>query len=90
MALKAEPSQASALDFGLADLSLDLPSPNDGAIEVIDAELTGDPLETKLALAIEFRDIGDTDGARSLVQEVADEASGALKARALKMLTDLG
>ena len=55
-----------------------------------DADVTGDPLETKLALALEFRDIGDAEGARALVQEVADEASGALKAKALKMLADLG
>jgi pilus assembly protein FimV len=89
MALKTGPSEPAALEFDLGGLSLDLPGAANAA-DAIDAGVSGDPLETKLALALEFRDIGDADGARSLVQEVADEASGALKARALKMLSDLG
>ena len=89
MALKTGPSEPAALEFDLGGLSLDLPSA-EGAFDAVDAGVSGDPLETKLALAMEFRDIGDSDGARSLVQEVADEASGPMKARALKMLADLG
>jgi pilus assembly protein FimV len=89
MALKTGPSEPAALEFDLGGLSLDLPSAA-GAFDAVEAGVSGDPLETKLALAMEFRDIGDSDGARSLVQEVADEASGPLKARALKMLADLG
>lgn len=89
MALKTGPSEPGALEFDLGGLSLDLPDAS-AASSAIEAGVSGDPLETKLALAMEFRDIGDSDGARSLVQEVADEASGPLKARALKMLTDLG
>jgi pilus assembly protein FimV len=87
--LKTEPSARGALEFNMSNLSLDLPrasSPSDAT----EAAMSGDPLETKLALALEFRDIGDVDGARSLTQEVADEATGALKARAVKMLADLG
>jgi pilus assembly protein FimV len=87
MSLKTGPSEPGALEFDLGGISLDLP----GDVQSAAADdLSGDPLETKLALALEFRDIGDSDGARSLVQEVADEASGALKARAMKMLADLG
>ncbi len=89
MSLKTGPSSTGALEFDLGGLSLDLPSLS-GSVNNVDASVSGDPLETKLALALEFRDIGDSDGARSLVQEVADEASGPLKARALKMLADLG
>ena len=89
MALKTGPSEPAALEFDLGGLSLDLPGA-EGAFDAVDAGVSGDPLETKLALAMEFRDIGDSDGARSLVQEVADEASGPMKARALKMLADLG
>ena len=89
MSLKTAPSGTGALEFDLGGLSLDLPSLS-GSVNNVDASVSGDPLETKLALALEFRDIGDADGARSLVQEVADEASGPLKARALKMLADLG
>jgi pilus assembly protein FimV len=49
-----------------------------------------DPLATKLALAHEFNTIGDTDGARTLIEEVIAESSGALKARAQRLLADLG
>jgi pilus assembly protein FimV len=48
-----------------------------------------DPLETKLSLAEEFQAIGDTEGARSLAEEVRDEASGELKARAEAFLSSL-
>lgn len=46
-------------------------------------------LMTKLTLAQEFLNIGDTDGARSLAQEVIAGASGDLKERAEKFLTNL-
>jgi len=49
-----------------------------------------DPLATKLALAEEFNAIGDTDGARTLIEEVVAESSGALKTRAQRMLAELG
>ena len=54
------------------------------------AALADDPLATKLALAQEFNTIGDTDGARTLVEEVIAESTGELKARAQRMLSDLG
>ncbi len=86
----AEPA-FEALEFDLGDLSLDLPGAATPAMAnfASDEGLSGDPLETKLALALEFREIGDNDGARSLAQEVAQEASGALKARAQRMVADL-
>lgn len=49
-----------------------------------------DPLATKLALAEEFNAIGDTDGARTLIEEVVAESSGALRTRAQRMLAELG
>jgi pilus assembly protein FimV len=85
--------QLDAMEFDMGDLSLDLPTisraPASAASMAIDAGITGDPLETKLALAQEFREIGDDDGARSLAQEVAAEAKGDLKARAQRMVADL-
>ncbi len=84
-----------ALEFDMGDLSLDLPKAAAPAVSAaaasstFDAGMTGDPLETKLALAQEFREIGDDDGARSLAQEVAQEATGALKARAQRMVAEL-
>jgi pilus assembly protein FimV len=49
-----------------------------------------DSLATKLALAQEFRAIGDTSSARSLIKEVLAEATGPLKAKAEQFLSDLG
>ncbi len=42
------------------------------------------------SLAEEFHAIGDTDGARALVEEVVSKASGWLKAKAQRFLAELG
>jgi pilus assembly protein FimV len=49
-----------------------------------------DPLSRKLELAEEFRQIGDTDGARDLLNEVVAKSTGTMKSRAQGMLADLG
>jgi pilus assembly protein FimV len=49
-----------------------------------------DPLLRKLELAEEFRQIGDTDGARDLLHEVLAKAQGTLKTRAQGILDQLG
>ncbi len=48
-----------------------------------------DPISRKLDLAEEFRQIGDTDGARDLLQEVVAKSTGAVRARAQGMLDEL-
>ena len=73
-AAKAPVAAAAAPDFA-----------DDGSAAAQD-----DPLATKLALAEEFNAIGDTDGARTLIEEVVAESSGALKTRAQRMLAELG
>jgi len=82
--------------FDLGDLSLDLdtspvgaeaPTPSTGAESEPSAQ---DPLATKLALAQEFHSIGDTEGARELIEEVLAEASGPLKERAQRLLDEIG
>jgi pilus assembly protein FimV len=78
---------AGMIEFDLGALSLDL-GPTTEAPAVQD-ESNGSPLETKLALAEEFRAIGDIDGARALVQEVVSEASGSLKGKAERFLAEL-
>ena len=50
----------------------------------------GDPLLRKLELAEEFRQIGDIDGARDLLDEVLAKAKGTLHAKAQAMLDALG
>jgi len=53
-------------------------------------DLSADPMARKLELADEFRQIGDADGARELLQEVIEQAQDAgLKARAQSMLDTL-
>ena len=78
--------------FDLGGLSLDLGMPNhaiDFAAVASPAE-PEDPLATKLALAEEFNAIGDSDGARTLVEEVIAEAHGDLKAKAQSLLSQIG
>lgn len=81
------PAAAAPLDLGLEGLNLDLDTPATDATSP--AAGMADPLETKLSLAEEFQAIGDTEGARSLAEEVRDEASGELKARAEAFLSGL-
>ena len=74
------------MDFDLNAINLDLDTP---ALAAEAGNDVADPLETKLSLAEEFQAIGDTEGARSLAEEVRDEASGELKARAEAFLNSL-
>jgi pilus assembly protein FimV len=83
------------LEFDMGALSLDLDSPTTESQKITAAsELTpsvdsDDPLETKFALAEEFRAIGDVDGARSLAEEVLAQSSGSLKSKAQAFLNAL-
>ena len=72
--------------------AVDVREPTSGFGDVDLPPLDGDadPLARKLALAEEFRQIGDTDGARDLLNEVVARATGALKTRAQGMLAALG
>jgi pilus assembly protein FimV len=84
------PNQADAgmLEFDLGSLSLDLgeePITESGALP----NAIEDPLETKLALAEEFKAIGDDDGARALIEEVIAEAAGDIRAKAQRALKQL-
>jgi pilus assembly protein FimV len=94
---------APSVEFDLAGISLDLdmpattgtaaPAPPSGFgvsdLSALDEAEPGDPLARKLELAEEFRQIGDMEGARDLLQEVIAKASGALKSKAQGMLDQL-
>ena len=69
------------LDFDLGSISLDL--------DATPTPAQADPMATKLALAEEFQAIGDTDGARVLLEEVIAQASGDMKAKAQQALSRL-
>jgi len=75
-AMSGEPT----LDFG--DFTLPGSQPTLGG--------DGDPLARKLELAEEFRQIGDLEGARDLLEEVIAKAEGTLKSKAQGMLQGLG
>jgi pilus assembly protein FimV len=70
----------NTLDFGDFDLGAP-PAP------ASPADAAG--LARKLELAEEFRQIGDTEGARDLLEEVVAKADGALKTKAQGMLDQL-
>ena len=72
------PARAAERDTDLSGIDLG-PEEDDGS----------DPLARKLELAEEFRQIGDKEGARDLLQEVVAKANGALKSKAQGMLDDL-
>lgn len=82
----ATPPEPLPLDLG--SLSLDLGEEFQNSKTAL-ADLSEDPLETKLDLAEEFRAIGDEDGARALIEEVIEAASGDMKARAERALGKL-
>ncbi len=99
-----ESRPAGPMTFDLSSISLDfdtttgsisgaLDSPKATAHDlapIAEEEDHADPLERKLELAEEFRQIGDMEGSRDLLQEVIAKASGALKMKAQGMLDDLG
>lgn len=78
----------SLMSFDMGDLSLDMPGTD--TVSPLEDIPEGDPLETKLSLAAEFMAIGDMEGARSLAEEVVEQATGRLKDKARAFLADLG
>ena len=92
------------MDFDLSAISLDLEPPKNAAPAAVAESGVGDlaeidfapeeddgsdPLARKLELAEEFRQIGDMEGARDLLQEVVAKADGVLKSKAQGMLDAL-
>ena len=67
-----------------------MPDPDDLA-SVIDAlsQDGSDPLQRQLELAEEFRQIGDIEGARDVLQELLEKAEGPLRDKAQTMLQQL-
>ena len=81
-------SHDGMLEFDLNSLSLDLgPSTLPPAATLVGQE--NSPLEIKFLLAEEFRVLGDSDGARSLADEVVAKAQGPLKSKAQAFLNTL-
>ena len=83
------------LEFDMGSLSLDLDAPVTEsptlakATAVTPTVTAAGPLDTKFALAEEFRALGDMDGARSLAEEVVAQAQGTLRSKAQAFLNAL-
>jgi pilus assembly protein FimV len=96
------PPAKGDFDFDLPSLQLDTKSgmqlgnesdeavPDLGNLDLLDASGNDENLQRKIELAEEFRQIGDTEGARDLLQEVAAQSTGALKTKAQAMLKEIG
>ena len=93
--LPASPSPSTApsmdLDFDLGEPTHPGEAHPDALGDALDAlgDDEGDPLVRQLELADEFRQIGDTEGAREVLQELIQRASGSLRDRAQAMLNEL-
>ncbi|MFN6997009.1 MAG: FimV/HubP family polar landmark protein, partial [Aquincola tertiaricarbonis] len=94
--LPPEPPAVDRRSTTPADLEFDLGELEDfggaGVADTATADLRDggdDPLQRKFELADEFRQIGDVEGARDLLEEVVAKASGPLKARAQNLLDNL-
>ena len=83
------------IQFDFSALSLDLEDAKPAGVALAQtppitaATPLEDPLATKLSLAEEFDSIGDTDGARALIEEVLLEATGEVKVKAQQALAKL-
>ena len=83
------PSGDSTLDFG--NFAMSQPGGLSETVATTPSQFDeSDPLARKLELADEFRQIGDMEGARDLLEEVVAKSSGALRVRAQAMLDALG
>jgi len=81
--VSSSPDTEAALDFG--DFSIDS---SQGSLPAADSP-EANSLARKLELAEEFRQIGDNEGARDLLEEVLSKSEGAVRARAQGMLDRL-
>ena len=82
------PGESGYIEFDMSAMTGRAPLETErGGLESLDDGES--PHAIKLSLARELQAIGDAEGARSLVEEVAAEASGDLKAQARHLLTQL-
>ena len=89
-AARVSSNMPKPLELDLGHLSLDLNNTDPKASVAASDSDKNAPLETKLALAQEFRAIGDATGAKMLANEVLALATGSLKARAETFLAEIG
>ncbi len=72
------------------DLAAEPPAePESDAVVDDDGGFSSDPVDTKLDLARAYQDMGDSEGARAMLEEVMQEGSQSQKDAARKLLDDL-
>lgn len=98
---KSAPAKADEISFELPsiDLGVDMKAPSiePPALEsatqqmpaIKDDFLGDDAVATKIDLARAYLDMGDADGARSMLEEVVNEGSDSQKAEARKLLSEI-
>ncbi len=88
-----EPGVPLMFDLSTIDLNLTPPEteaqPASQAVAEPQAAQAADPLLARFELAIEFRQIGDIEGAIALLQEVIAQGSGELQEKAAALLKEL-
>jgi pilus assembly protein FimV len=85
------PGDSGFIEFDMSSMA-GLRAPGDterGRLEPLAEESGESPHAIKLSLARELKALGDVEGARSLVEEVAAEGSGDVKAEAKQLLGQL-
>lgn len=80
------PPEPKTVSLGRPDAAV---APAEEAQVDLPIDEDGDPLARKLELAEEFRQIGDVEGARDLLEEVIAKADGVIKVKAQAMLDGL-
>ena len=80
-------AESAAPDVDLGSISLDLGTPAEGGAA---PDAKWQEVATKLDLAKAYEEMGDKDGARALLQEVANDGDAAQKRQAAQMLAGLG
>jgi len=80
-------TEGAPVDSYLSTISLDLGGPGSAGAGASDAQLQ--EVATKIHLAKAYQEIGDSDGARELLNEVIAEGSAAQQAEARQMLAAL-
>ena len=83
--MESKPAPRAEPEVDLGSISLDLGEPATAAVEVA----AGDEVATKLELAKAYEEMGDKEGARELLNEVAKEGNAEQQAKAQSMLAKL-
>lgn len=93
-AVPAEPKKMEMPDLDLSGIDLDVSESGSGSAKTesfdFPADFGSQEVSTKLDLARAYIDMGDSEGARDILQEVSKEGTPEQQAESQKMLADLG